>query len=309
MCRLFLWLHLTDRHSDHHNDSLERLLMYFLKQSDHIRKHTPGIQNKHDHSTHTDGFGFAWFRKSRWSTYRNPLLYSRVPDLPELLQHVSRENLVLGHIRRATEPTIASVENTHPFYYRNHVFIHNGEIHGFPEKREVVIREIAADLRTALKGQTDSEAVFYLFLTYLRELAGPKNEILPKAFVRTVQFLESHFEWILLNIAVSDKTHTLVSRYGSRVGNHRPPSLYWNLTADSLNITADSLNLPVDSLNLKTISKTGIAGVFPKVILSSDRMLKNAQSLVPANTLMVIENQTGHISISNTGQLLRNMNV
>ena len=274
MCRLFLWLDLTP---DHPSQYLERQLMDFLKQSDHIRKHTPGIRNEHDYTSHTDGFGFAWQKNNRWSIYRNPLMYSRVPELPNVLHRISRHRLVLGHIRRATKPTATSHENTHPFYYRNHVFLHNGEIRGFPAKREVVLDEIDADLRASIKGQTDSEAVFYLFLSKLR--SSPEQS-LPTAFAKTVQFLEFHFELVILNIVISDKTHTLVSRYCSHVGRHRPPSLYWNV--------------PIR----EAISKEGRFGFFPKLIVSSEPILESQTYAVPANTLMVIENQTGIVSLS-----------
>jgi predicted glutamine amidotransferase len=311
--------------------------MDFLKQSDHLRKHTPGIKNEHDHQTHTDGFGFAWYNNHRWYTYRNPLLYSRVPDLPKIIRRVCQYDFVLGHIRHASESSDVSLENTHPFYYRNHVFLHNGEIHGFPAKRNVVRNEIDADLRAEIKGQTDSESFFYLFLSKLRGLSGPRVETLMMAFLETIDFVESKFEWITLNVVVSDKTHTLVSRYCTPYGRHRPPSLYWNFPVDSPKRNLTTVDSPKRNLttvdspkrnlttvdspkrNLTTVDSPkrnlisagssippeGLSGVFPKLIVSSEPIAHYQQTMVPANTLMVIENQTGNVSLSNIRHLRR----
>ena len=279
MCRIFVW---RDLRAESNPEYLEHRLLDFLKQSDHLRKYTPGIQNEHDHQTHMDGFGFAWYRNRRWESYRNPLLYSRVPDLPKYIQRVARNTFVLGHIRKATGNTATIVENNHPFYYRNHVFLHNGLIYGFEAKRDVVLAEIDADLRGVIRGQTDSEAFFYVCLSKMRAL---RDKSLHSAFLETLAFFESHFEFLTLNVVLANKTHTLVSRYCTPVKNHRPPSLYWNL--------------PIS----KSIPTEGITGVFPKVVISSEPILDNQTQLIPANTLIQIENDTGNVSMWNIRHL------
>ena len=78
-------------------------------------------------------------------------------------------------------------ENTHPFRFRSWLFAHHGTLPGFgPEAgstdparpsaaqealTEVLVAELPDFLRRNLRGQTDSEILFHLFLTRLHETA------------------------------------------------------------------------------------------------------------------------------------------
>jgi hypothetical protein len=127
------------------------------------------------------------------------------------------------------------------------------------------------------------------------------------AFLETIDFVESQFEWITLNVVVSDKTHTLVSRYCTPYGRHRPPSLYWNFPVDSPKRNLTTVDSPKRNLISagSSIPPEGLSGVFPKLIVSSEPIAHYQQTMVPANTLMVIENQTGNVSLSNIRHLRR----
>jgi glutamine amidotransferase len=71
-------------------------------------------------------------------------------------------------VRRATQGK-NTVFNCHPFQYGRWVFAHNGDIPGFESHRDELVSEIAPRLRRYVLGDTDSEAVFYVFLTQLQQ--------------------------------------------------------------------------------------------------------------------------------------------
>lgn len=114
---------------------------------------------------HPDGWGVAYYidgaphiTKST-STALSDHLFHRVSGI------VSSET-VLAHVRRATVGE-NSVLNCHPFQHGRWVFAHNGEIPEFERFREPLTQEIAPRLRRFVLGETDSEIVFYMFLSEL----------------------------------------------------------------------------------------------------------------------------------------------
>jgi len=78
---------------------------------------------------------------------------------------------VLAHVRQATQGT-NNVLNCHPFQYGRWVGAHNGDIPNLSEKRAELLNEIAPRLRRFVLGDTDSELVFFQFLSRLSEY-GP----------------------------------------------------------------------------------------------------------------------------------------
>jgi glutamine amidotransferase len=52
------------------------------------------------------------------------------------------------------------------------VFAHNGDVTGFERVREALIEQVSPKLRRFILGETDSEIVFFIFLSYLAE-SGP----------------------------------------------------------------------------------------------------------------------------------------
>ncbi|MHB1844130.1 MAG: class II glutamine amidotransferase [Deltaproteobacteria bacterium] len=104
---------------------------------------------------------------------------------------------VVAHIRKASCGPVA-LENTHPFTRGPWLFAHNGTVHRFEEDPEVRRRledAIAPDLRRELRGATDSERLFFLFLGELRRrspLAWPAPPpLIAESLVATVELARS----------------------------------------------------------------------------------------------------------------------
>jgi len=124
--------------------------------------------------------------------------------------------LVIAHVRRATVGS-PDIDNTHPFISGKWAFAHNGTVTNFDRVKEKLLDEIAPDLRRQIKGQTDSEHVFYYALTLIeKEGAGNLEDII----VRVVRDVEA---WSLevdprakpgLNIMLTDGDRIAGSRLG-----------------------------------------------------------------------------------------------
>jgi glutamine amidotransferase len=63
-------------------------------------------------------------------------------------------------------------ENTHPFRYRQWLFAHTGTIDGYPRSRERLAESLPEFLRRNVRGDTDSELLFHLFLSFLHDAGG-----------------------------------------------------------------------------------------------------------------------------------------
>jgi glutamine amidotransferase len=114
---------------------------------------------------HPDGWGVAYYIDDAphvtrsASTALHDTLFKRVSG-------VVSSQTVLAHIRKATQGE-QTVLNCHPFQYGRWVFAHNGDIRNFAERREALEAEISPRLRRFILGDTDSERIFFLFLTKL----------------------------------------------------------------------------------------------------------------------------------------------
>ena len=114
---------------------------------------------------HPDGWGVAYYVDGSPHLTKSSeaaldcALFRRVSGI------VSSETVV-AHVRKATVGE-KSVLNAHPFQHGKWVFAHNGEIQNFAEVREDVVHEIAPGLRRFILGDTDSEVIFFLFLSQL----------------------------------------------------------------------------------------------------------------------------------------------
>jgi glutamine amidotransferase len=116
---------------------------------------------------HPDGWGVAFYVDGAPHVTRSPMT-ALGDHLFHRLSGVVASETVLAHVRRATQGK-NTVFNCHPFQYGRWVFAHNGDIPGFERHRDDLVSEIAPRLRRYLLGDTDSEAVFYVFLTHLSQ--------------------------------------------------------------------------------------------------------------------------------------------
>jgi len=114
---------------------------------------------------HPDGWGVAYYVDGAPHVTRSPE-FALGDQLFHRLSGVVASETVLAHVRRATQGN-KTVLNCHPFQYGRWVFAHNGDIPDFAQHRAQLVAEIAPTLRRYVLGDTDSEVVFFMFLTLL----------------------------------------------------------------------------------------------------------------------------------------------
>jgi len=128
-----------------------------------------GIQS----NQHPDGWGVAFYVDGSPHVTRSPTTALGDALFHRLSGVVSSET-VLAHVRKATQGS-STIFNCHPFQYGRWVFAHNGDIPNFESKREALLGQVAPRFLRYILGETDSEVLFFVFLSELERL-GPLAE-------------------------------------------------------------------------------------------------------------------------------------
>jgi predicted glutamine amidotransferase len=119
------------------------------------------------------GWGLGFYQAGEILLRRRPIDDRDEIDLTEAAEDI-RTDVLIGHVRRASVGALRT-ENTHPFRYRSWVFAHTGTIGGIEHLRERLLASQPEFLRRNVRGETDSECLFYLFLSFLHD-AGHLDE-------------------------------------------------------------------------------------------------------------------------------------
>jgi glutamine amidotransferase len=115
--------------------------------------------------TNGDGFGIGWYDDEP-----TPGLFHSVEpawndrNLQELTAHI-RSPLFFAHIRAAIGSAVQE-SNCHPFRHGRWLFMHNGYIADLPKVKHDLAFAIDESLFPEIGGQTDTELLFYLALTF-----------------------------------------------------------------------------------------------------------------------------------------------
>lgn len=175
------------------------------------------------HGVNADGFGIAWYNHNIDNI---PGVYKSIQpawndaNLEHIISKV-RSECFLGHVRASTIGNVA-FDNCHPFTHKNISMVHNGTIQNFTDIRRLIMNGLDDDLFNSIKGQTDSEHLFYLIVQKMRGSEKTGVDLLmfgvQGAFAEIVKLQskkdDSHF--VRLNIAITDGHNMVVTRYSSK---------------------------------------------------------------------------------------------
>ncbi len=114
-----------------------------------------------------NGWGLACYQVGQPLLRKQPKPFPGPMDFTEMAANL-RSNLVLGHIRC---PTVGGqrTENTHPFRFRNWTFCHVGTVSNFDAVKESLLRALPDHIKRNIRGKTDSEHIFHLFLSFIND--------------------------------------------------------------------------------------------------------------------------------------------
>src|SRR5215831_18459952 len=121
-----------------------------------------------------DGFGVAWYAHALSET---PALFKDISPAwnnQNLLSvaRVVRSDCILAHVRAASSDLPVTQLNCHPFVWQELAFMHNGDLGGFREMRRAIIELLSDDAFAWVKGSTDSEHIFALFIDHYAKTPG-----------------------------------------------------------------------------------------------------------------------------------------
>jgi glutamine amidotransferase len=128
------------------------------------------------------GWGVGFYQGGEVLMRRRPIDDRDEIDLAKLCADV-RADVVLGHVRSATVGTLRT-ENTHPFRYRQWLFAQTGTVSHFDAIRDRLLTSVPEFLRGGVRGETDAEIVFHVFLSFLHDAGRLNDLVIEPAVVR-----------------------------------------------------------------------------------------------------------------------------
>jgi glutamine amidotransferase len=114
-----------------------------------------------------DGWGLGYFQHGEILLQKRPQSQRVEIRAAEIVKSLHTDALLL-HVREATVGSWKH-DNTHPFRFRSWLFAHRGTIREFAAIKTKVAAQIPEFLRRNIRGETDSEFAFHLFLARLYE--------------------------------------------------------------------------------------------------------------------------------------------
>lgn len=165
-------------------------------------------------TTNGDGFGIGWFGERRVpGVYKSVHPAWNDPNLREISREI-RTGLLFAHVRASTGAAVQR-SNCHPFRHGRWLWMHNGAIADFPRLKRDVMLAVDPSLYPEVEGTTDSEALFYLALTF-----GLKEDP-PGAVARVIGLVEDIGrrrgvpDPLQMTVATSEGESIWVFRYSS----------------------------------------------------------------------------------------------
>ncbi|HEY9495253.1 MAG TPA: class II glutamine amidotransferase [Intrasporangium sp.] len=166
-------------------------------------------------TTNGDGFGIGWY-----GDRQEPAIFKSVDpawndaNLRELTSQV-RTPLLFAHVRASTGTPVQR-SNCHPFRHGEWLWMHNGAVSGFHELKRDLVFTVDPSLYPDIEGSTDSEALFFLALTF--GLQGDPVEGVARAigFVEDLAERRGIANPIQATMATSDGKSVWVFRYSSQ---------------------------------------------------------------------------------------------
>lgn len=181
-----------------------------------------------------DGFGLSWY-----PTHNDPFPARFVSIEPawsnQNLQQIAskvRSQCFFAHVRDASVGMPVSQANCHPFNYQKYTFMHNGRLDQFAKFRRNLLNQLSNRAFDLVKGNTDSECIFALFLDTIEFADNLSTDDLTQALYRVIEkIIQIRREAdantnAFINLAVSDGTSMVATRFATD-RESQPASLFY----------------------------------------------------------------------------------
>lgn len=128
------------------------------------------------------GWGVGFYQGDEILLKRRPIDDREVISVAEMTRGLRADALV-AHVRMATVGA-SRTENTHPFRYRQWLFAHTGTVESFATLRGRLLDSLPQFLQRDVRGETDSELLFHLFLSFLHDAGQLDRQSVPAPVAR-----------------------------------------------------------------------------------------------------------------------------
>src|SRR3954471_13637666 len=115
----------------------------------------------------TPGWGVGFYQGGEILLKRRPIDDRAELSIIEMTRDIRADALV-AQIRLATVGA-PRTENTHPFRYRQWLLANTGTVPSFEKLRGRMVESLPQFLQRNVRGETDSELLFHLFLSFLHD--------------------------------------------------------------------------------------------------------------------------------------------
>jgi glutamine amidotransferase len=204
-----------------------------VTEPSHSLIHQSFMSHEREEPLNGDGFGVAWYVPALSAA---PAVFKDITPAwsnQNLLNvaRVVKSDCILAHVRAASGGLPVTQLNCHPFVWQNLSFMHNGDLGGFTTLRRRLIGHLSDESFNWIKGSTDSEHIFALFVDHYRTTEGDGAARLAEAMEATIATLRSlratldRPEPAFLNLAVTDGRAAIVTRIATDA--EAPESLYF----------------------------------------------------------------------------------
>lgn len=172
-----------------------------------------------------DGWGIGFYQYGKGYVQKRATCAKGDFNFMQLSDFIHTDAMI-AHVRDATVGQNSDY-NAHPFQYLNWIGAHNGTIASFDKLKPFILEKIGHEIALNIKGTTDSETLFHLFVAILSEkvvdITNPDVpvEMALQALTETLNFLNdlrakegvqtSH----KLNLMVTNGKIMLASCYGN----------------------------------------------------------------------------------------------
>lgn len=131
----------------------------------------------------TPGWGVGFYQAGEILLKRRPIDDHDEVRPADIIRDVRADTLV-AHVRQATVGA-PRTENTHPFRYRQWLFANTGTVEAFTKLRGRLTEQLPTFLHRDVRGETDSELAFHLFLSFLHDAGELDRPAVSAAAART----------------------------------------------------------------------------------------------------------------------------
>lgn len=129
------------------------------------------------------GWGVGFYQGGEFLLKRRPIDDRPAFDLRDMTQGI-RADILVAHVRVGTIGE-ARTENTHPFRYRQWLFAQTGTINAFSKLRGRLTDSLPQFLHRDVRGETDAELLFHLFLSFLHDAGQLDRAHVPANIARS----------------------------------------------------------------------------------------------------------------------------